>query len=212
MIKSFGITALALAVAATTFPGCSSSPIAPERQAVVHTMQDVYEDLGDGTKEVQRAVAYLDQLEKGGDIKTTLTGYSDAVAELKDAAEDSEKRGVEFRIEREEYLARWDAELAAIPNRDIKETAEQRQQRVREGYAKITVLADEVRQAYAPFVQKLESIKTAMSFDATRAGVDAIRPQIKSAKQDGEILTKKLDALGHEINAMMGRMDVASSR
>ena len=89
---------------------------------------------------------------------------------------------------------------------ELKDELEARRARIRNNFDDITDLADDVRDAYPPFVTKLEDIQRALKLDLTPAGIQSIKPSLDSAKEQGDVLAKKLDKLGVEIDALQGKL------
>ncbi len=200
---------LSFALIVVIAAGCNSSGRAPESEKAVSSLDDAYASLARATAQVNKSNALLEQLQHGGDIAGTFKQFTTSIDELRQAADDAAMRGRSYRENRNAYLAKWQQEVANMQNPEVKEAAEQRQERVRTRFANVQNLADEVRSAYSPYLRDLTEIQRALSMDLTPSGVKAMQGAIDRAKTDGAALSSKLDALGREINALRGKMTPA---
>ena len=191
--------------------GCNNMnmPWSGNSSSTVHSMQHVHEELAKASVQLNRTNALLDQLGQGNDLQANFKNYTDAVHDLQKAADGAKARGAQMREKRDAYLAAWQKEAETIQNPEVKEGVEARQQRIRDNFSHITELADQARDAYGPYLQDLRDVEAALKKDLTPAGVKAIAPGIAKAKADGEILAKRLDALGVEVNKVQGRITPA---
>jgi len=193
--------------------GCNNTnmnmPWSGNSSATVHSMEKVHDDLAKASVQLNRTNALLDQLGQEKDLQSNFKNYTDAVHDLQKAADAAKARGAQMREKRDAYLAAWQKEAETIKNPEVKEGVEARQQRIRDSFSHITELADEVRAAYGPYLQDVQDVEAALKKDLTPAGVQAIQPGITKAKADGEVLSKKLDALGVEIDKVQGRITPA---
>lgn len=177
-----------------------------EKRDLVRSMNQLHEELLAAGLQIQRAISAIDDFSRTNDLKRAYAMYNDSVAELKIAAEQARLRGVEMRENREEYLIRWLDEVSTMSDPLLKDELEARRVRIRENFDRITELAAALRDAYPPFVTKLEDIQKALKLDLTPAGIQAIHSSLQSAKQEGEGLAKRLDEFGIEVDALRGKL------
>ncbi len=203
-------TIVTFSAALALIAGCSSGGgQSHASQRAVSSMSEVESQLAKAKTEVDRTVALLNDMEQGKDLSKSFREYSSSVADLKTAGDNARNRGEAMRERRQEYLTKWEQEAAKIQNPDIKEGVEQRRERIRANYDKLSGMAEDVRNAYQPFLRDAQEVQKALSMDLTPAGVNSIRPAIDKAQSEGMALAQKLDALRNEMRTVQGSMATA---
>jgi hypothetical protein len=193
--------------------GCNSSGGgAKTRERVVSSMEKVYGDLGNASQQIQRTDALLEEFQQGADLKSTFKNYQLAVNDLEAASEQARERARAMRENREAYLAKWQSEAEHIQNPQVKEDAMQRRERVAANFQKLTGMADDVRAAYRPYISDVQEIEKALGQNLTPAQVNTMRPSIDRAMKNGDVLNQKLDALGKELNSLLGRLSPTGAK
>ena len=105
-----------------------------------------------------------------------------------------------MRERQDEFIAKWQEEMATVKDPTLKSTLEQRREAVRANYERVRAAGQAVRDAYDPFVAKLDEIQKTLSIDLTPPTVTGIRSVIDSARKDGQTLKDRLGALQAELD------------
>jgi hypothetical protein len=177
-----------------------------QTRKTVRSMKQTYEYMGTAAQELQATNAALDRLPSTPDLNAWMKEYNKSVADLQKAAANARTHWLDMKENSADYIAQWDEEMAETKNPEIKETMEQRQERVKASFDRMTNIAVEVRDSYQPYVQDLVDIQKALTADLTPNAVKALEPSIAKAKKNGEVVLQKLDALGQELNKLTGGM------
>jgi len=186
--------------------GCSNSVRSDASVQAVQSISDVSAQLDKAKAGVDRTVALLGQLQADGGTEKTFKDYTDSVNDRQDAGDAAAKRGAAMREKREEYLAKWQANIQATQNPDIKKGMEERVAALRANYDDVASKANDVREAYRVFLQDAKEVQSALKLDLTPAGVKAMDPAINNAKAAGNDLSKKLVAFNDELGDFQGKM------
>jgi hypothetical protein len=187
--------------------GCNNMFPAKETKKAVRSMKETYEYLGRAAEELQGVNSALDRLPTTPDLSAWYKEYTTSEAKLQAAAQDARQRWLDMKDNTQDYIARWDKEIAeANTTPQVQETMEQRRQRVADSFQKMTDISLQVRDSYQPYVKDLGDIEKALKMDLTQGGVKALEPIIAKTKNDGAVVLERLDALGKELDKLTGRM------
>jgi uncharacterized coiled-coil DUF342 family protein len=186
--------------------GCSSSSRSEANLQAVQSITDVSGQIDKAKAGVDRTVSLLGQLQADGGTEKTFKDYSDSVNDLQAAGDSAAKRGTAMREKREEYLAKWQADIQAMQNPDIQKSMQERVATLRTNYDDLASKANDVREAYRVFLQDAKDVQSALKIDLTPAGVKAMDPAINKAKGTGTDLSKKLVAFNDELDEFKGKM------
>jgi chromosome segregation ATPase len=196
---------LALALMLGVAVGCSNQDKGLERNEKATTgIQQTTKELAEADAQVDATLKSLSALttQDSGDLRTGFKHYTDDVDKLNKMAESARSRAVAMREKSTEYVQSWQKESAGITNPDVKQVSEARQAAAKADFEKVAAKAEETRAAYAPFVQDLTDIRTAVSNDLTPGGIKAIKPIADRAIQEGQAVRAKIQALNSEIGGL----------
>jgi len=102
-----------------------------------------------------------------------MTEYQDQDQALDAQMNAIRQMGTAARAGSDEYFKSWQAAVATIQNKDIREAAVERLNTAKERYARVLSMADEGRQKVQPFLTDMKDINTLLSIDMTP---DAVKP------------------------------------
>lgn len=209
VLVSWKQRALAVALCLLTagiFAGCQDKAPVKESRKAVSSMKETYDYLGRAMNELEGVRSLLDRLPTTNDLPGWYKDYTSRVAEMAEAGNRARDRWQDMKARGQEYIAKWEQEAAAVQDPQVKETMEQRKQRVTAGYESAIAIAQELRDSYQPYYAELQALQKALKVDLTPANVKALGPSIEKAKANGATVAAKLDALGKELDKLSGRM------
>lgn len=188
--RLIGIT---IAIALVTMIGCSKT--FKEGTKTATSIQKVEREARVGQEQVNATIASLEDMfnNQEGDLKEQFKSYSKSLDKLDSQAKRVKKQGDNMASAKADYLQQWDAQMATIESKDIRQTGEQRRKNVEEMFTKVKSELDAAGTVFDPFMSKLNDIRTAMSMDLNRNGLNAMRPVANEAKADAMIINKRLD-------------------
>lgn len=196
-------TSLALLIALSA--GCASDR-APAVKAVA-SLSDTRTELLAGRESVDAAVARLGEIEaRPADLRPAYQNFKNAIEAVENRAEAVSDQVADMRERSADYRATWSEENARISDPGLRETADQRRQRVVDQYNEIDRGAQELRPAYDAFVKQLRDIETVLTNDLTYNGVEAARPGFESARSSAADLRQRIDSLVNDLDQTSTRL------
>lgn len=206
---SFGWTIVALLCgAAVLLAGCETNDGRQAKVArkAVTSLEDTRQELVRADHEVNQALTAMDQL--ASEPRDLRQSYKSFTTEIEDATEQSEEareRADKMSRYWHEYIASWERETEGITSPELRASAAERRQTVRENYDSLRDMARDLQTAYEPFVNQLRDIQRALSLDLTPAGVEATKPAMETARQAGTQLQEQIDAFITELDRVSAR-------
>jgi len=166
-----------------------------EGSQTASSIQKVEQEAQAGKEHVNSTVAALDDMfnNQQGDLKEQFKTYSKSIEKLESQASRVKKRVDAMVSQKADYLHQWDAQMATIESKTILQTAEQRRKSVEEMFTNVQREMNAAGKVYDPFISKLNDIRTAMSMDLNRNGLNAMRPIADKAKADAKVINARLD-------------------
>ena len=191
------------AAAAAGAGGTAAAAAAAQAQSA----EGMRRQLTEAKQQVDRTLTSLSQLADPAqaDVAGAYKRYGEQLDALNKQAELAKVEADAMRKARTEYFAKWDAKMAQIQNPTIREGAEARRTRLREGQERIVNSAVQLRDAYQPFMSELQDIRKFVGEGVATDSTAALGPAAKKAQQDGVIVKQKIDALIAELDAVEGR-------
>lgn len=189
--------------------GCASSDGGRASVAVKATdsMRAVRDDLARGDKQVDKALAAIDQLEAdGADLTPAFSSYTLAVSDLEASGDRVADRIEAMRQNREAYIQKWQQELEQVDNPDVRAALAERKAKVAANYDQIRDNGVKLRDDYRAFLKTLQEVERALALDLNPEGVAAMKVPLATARKQGAELKKSIAASRAEFDAILGRM------
>lgn len=208
---SRSILTLIAALLLTIPLGCSSTGRASESVAASNTLQNSHDQVTKSIDLISKTIEQLDALSTTDTLADTFKQYTSTIKSITDASDKIKKRWNELELQSQQYVARWEQELATVQNPQVRAGMEERKKRVKDDYDKIIASAREAYDAYQPFINDLQEIQRALAFDLTPSGVASLQPAIIEAKNTGQNLNQKLQTLQQDLSNIMAGTVPSSS-
>jgi hypothetical protein len=193
--------------------GCGSSGTAgQQRQArAVAGLRDTRAELDQSRKAIQQTVAAVTALRtEGGNLTSEFDAFRSALATTEHQAAKAHDRATDMRARAAEYQRKWQEEIAATGNDELRAITDQRVARVKQRYDVMATKAGEARAAYAPFMRELKAVETYLSNDLTPAGTAAAAPVLDKAAANGNTVVAAIDTVIAELNDVAGSLSTAA--
>ncbi len=193
-MKKIRIVGLIVVVALLLMVGCAQKTY-KEGSQVAASIQDVAQEARVGKQQVSGTVTRLDNMFNNpkGDLKKQFEAYSKSIDELEVQAKRVNDRVNTMTSKKADYLEQWDIQMASIESETVRQTAEQRKQKVEEMFTDVQRDMKAAGEAYQPFISKLNDIRTAVNMDLNRNGLNAMLPIAEKAKADAMAINTRLD-------------------
>jgi len=196
--KSVVLAALALLGSSLA----TSASAASAQEALAASLSETSNEIARTGNQIQTAVKSLEALtsQTKGDLRPTYEAFTTAIAETQSSAKYTVARATKMRDDMVNYFTKWQSEVAAINNPDVKASAQKRLSSVQQGYEQLTSDLTVVGQQFKPLLSDLNDIKTALDNDLTVGGVKNLKKVSKSASSQMESLHKSLNGVLKKLN------------
>ena len=199
-VSAFLMSSLAFVVGCTSNSGSAEkamTSIVDPRVELVKAQNQLYETL-----------ASLDNLKNAtGDLNPAYERFKTALANTNEQKKIAQDRAAAMRENHAAYEKKWEQEAAAINNPDVKSSAEERMANVRAKYDNIREIAQDCRKQYAILYTDLLDINRYLSNDLNAASLDKVKPNIDTAKKDGDALNARLNDLMQQMNQLTAELN-----
>ena len=185
------VCGFAVALAAL-MSGCTSDTGKSQGEMMAQSFERTQVGLMDGQLKVDNTLMTMDQFQYTGNIITQYNNYKAAVADLEQTGEAARRRAESMRVNGDEYIKRWDKDMAEITDPSVKGTMEGRQDAVKANYSAICASADDVKAAYDTFLQDHKAIQQALSVNLSQATVASLKRTFDRTHADGAALKAKM--------------------
>jgi len=136
------------------------------------------------------------------DLRPQFKKFTSAFSDFESIVKDVQGKVASMQGKGAAYFEKWDADLAKIQNEDIRSRSLARKSEVSDRFAKIKASYAKVGETFKPFMSNLTDIKTALSTDLTRGGLDAIKPVVEKANKDAVPLREAVNELVADFKAV----------
>ncbi|MCO5051032.1 MAG: DUF2959 family protein [Verrucomicrobiae bacterium] len=153
-------------------------------------LMDAANSIATGQTKIDTVLSSLSELVNNpqGDLSGDFKKFTAAVKSLESTAADVRKQVEGMRKDGNTYFQRWDQQLAAIQNEDIKNRSAARRAEMQQKFIEVKSGYTEAKQAFDPFMQDLKDIQIALSTDLTAGGLAAIKDVTDKTTRDGHTL------------------------
>lgn len=196
-----------LAAATPAQPAAMNVPGVQRTATAADALNAMAEELSRTRQTLGDTLASLDELTKAqGDLLAPYDRFMALNERIGEADKHVAERTEDMRARARDYITNWEVEVYGVEDADLRKQAESRRARVRSDYEKISDSMRSLRDAMQPFKRQLDDIKTVLANDLTPAGVRAVTPAAGRAKQSGEEVQHRLDALIGEVDRVAKEM------
>src|SRR4051812_25115071 len=191
-------------------PAALSVPGVQRTQTAADGLHAMSQELSGARQTVGETLTALQELSNAqGDLLAPFERYMRLKENVDQSAQRIGQRGEEMRGRARDYITNWEVEVYGVEDAGLRAQAEQRRNRVRADYGKISDASRSLRESIEPFQRQLGDIQTFLSNDLTPAGVRAASNSIQKATQSGQELQRRIDSLIAEVDRVASSMTPA---
>ncbi|WP_028582361.1 DUF2959 family protein [Desulfogranum japonicum] len=174
--------------------GCTKTSYQEGIQAA-DSIQSVEQELRVGKKQIETTTKAMEAMfmARGPHLKKQFRVFSDSIDDLEKSRKTVAKRLDTMRKKKADYLKQWSEQMQTIESAAIRETSEKRRENVEQMFATVQGELSAVGETFAPFMGKLNDIRTALNMDLNENGLQAMRSIADKAKSDAQNITTRLD-------------------
>jgi uncharacterized phage infection (PIP) family protein YhgE len=190
---------LPLLASAALFSSCKSEPY-ESGEATGKTVQQAADEVDRTAASLDATVKSMNALvEKPAiDPKPQFKSFSSELDALETRAKSVRDLATEMDANSKAYFAKWDAQIAAISNEDIRSRSQERRQKVDQAFTKIREQYAKAREDFKPLLADLKDIRTALAADLTPNGIDAVKKTAGKVASRADDVKKALAELSEE--------------
>jgi hypothetical protein len=194
-------------------PAALSVPGVQRTQSAAGGLRAVSDELSTTRQTIGDTLAALQTISAAnGDLLEPFQRFITLREQLEQDDKRMAERGEEMRTRARDYITNWEVEVYGVEDKQLRGQAEERRNRVRENYGRISDSTRALREAFDPFRRDLKDIETFLANDLTPAGVRAASPSIQRASQSGQEVQHRIDAVIAELQRVASAMAPAMSQ
>ena len=156
---------------------------------------------------VNGTAAALDKLSKAarseGDLAAAHKEFIAQYQALSEQMNEIGQMGAKARAGTEQYFKDWQAAVATLQNKDIRESAMERFNTARERYGRVLSAADQSKQKVQPFLADMKDINTLLSIDLTRDAVKSVSGSTWRLSRSAEDIVDSIGDINRSIEIML---------
>lgn len=196
----------ALVVTASAFGlvGCKSMSGHDRSTATVATITELTAEFETGRAQVEATLESLTKISATAatDPRPAFTSYSKNVSALQKTGARAIKRSASLRKQASKHYDAWEAGLAKMTSKTLKETAASRLAAAKERFDELDEALRATGDAYKPFMAELTDLRVALDQDLNPSGIKALSGAMSKVKKMGASLMKKGDVALQEMAAI----------
>ncbi len=196
----------------TCFPaGAAGYKLADKAGASIAEFRD---EIIDVKKQVDATLASLDKIiaQATVDPRKPFNEFSKNVPRIDSAAGKAKKRATDMKETGQEYFTKWEKELAAVNDPDIRKLAEERKTKLQATFGKIRSSMEPARDQFNAWLADLKDLQKYLNNDLTIGGVDAAKELIAKNKSQGLAVQQSLDKVIAELNTVVATITPAKAK
>jgi len=109
----------------------------------------------------------------------------------------------------QEYFMGWETQLAAIQNKDIRDSSAERKKDMEKQFKKLQGSYLELRQGLDPLLADLGDVRIALKTDLTMGGVKALDSTVKKVNKQGSSVTKQMREVAQSFSSLASSMGIS---
>jgi hypothetical protein len=165
-------------------------------------------------KAVDATMSALDKVvtQAAVDPRKAFKEFDKSVPKIDKAVATARKQSDEMKEKGAEYFKKWEADLAAVNNPDVKKLAEERKAKLQTTFGNIKNVMEPARAQFSAWLANVKDLQKYLSQDLTIAGVDAAKDLIAKTKTDGQGVQLTLDKVIAELNTVVATITPATAK
>lgn len=172
MIKPIFVLTASLAIGLFQI-GCSSSSTGAQRiDGTTSTMAGVEEQIELGEEQLEAMIIAMANLDGAEELDRAFRDYDRSIRDLESTSQRIRSRRVTMQTRATEHVTLWRSESSQLTNREAQNISEQRRQEFEETISRAGGEVDDLVIKYDDLIAKAKELRTVLSNDLTRQGVD----------------------------------------
>ena len=171
-------------------------------------------EIVDVKKEVDATLASLDKIvtQAAVDPRKAFKEFDKNIPRIDAAATKAKKRGTEMKEKGKDYFDKWEKELAAVNDPDIRKLADERKTELQAAFANIRSSMEPARDQFNAWLANLKDLQNYLSNDLTIGGIEAAKDLLAKNKSEGLAVQQSLDKVIAELNTVVATITPAKTK
>jgi len=198
-----------LALTLALLSACSSPTTADKGAAAGKNATQAATYVEQGIGELDATLAALKELvlHPAADLAPQYKTFAKNLSNLESTAKEVSAIAAKIDENSKVYFAKWDEQIAAIQNEDIRERGVERREAVAAGFSKLQEEYVEVRDEFKPLLDNLRDVRTVLSTDLTMDGLKSIKGTVEDIADDSGDVRESLQSLGETFKKLGVRLE-----
>ena len=156
------------------------------------------------SRQLSATVAALNALaaQKKGDLRPTYSSFAEAIPKTTAAAETTAARVKWMDGDGQAYFKEWQDKITGIANESLRKKSQKRLEAVRSSFDKVKAELKKASERFKPFLSDLSDVQKTLEADVTAAGIQSVRPTVKSANTNYKPVNESINAALKEMDKM----------
>jgi len=165
-------------------------------------------------KEVDATLASLDKIvaQATVDPRKAFKEFEKNVPRIDSAAGKARKRAADMKEKGKDYFSKWEKELAAVNDPDIRKLAEERKVTLQAAFNNIRNSMEPARDQFNAWLLNLKDLQKYLNNDLTIGGINAAKDLLAKNKSEGLAVQQNLDKVIAELNTVVATITPAKAK
>ena len=155
------------------------------------------EEIEQGIGHLDATVSSLNALvnQPGADLEPQYKAFAKNLDNLESTAKNVAKISAAMAEQGQAYFTKWDEQIAAIQNEDIRERSAERKEKVAAALKEIQDEYAEAKEEFKPLLSDLQDIRTALDVELTMDAVESLQDNAEDVSESAEDVKESLTEL-----------------
>ena len=184
--------------------GCASTASTPKVPTLRDDFREYRQIVVQAMGLVDTAMGSLDEIsvQANRDPRPAYGAFTKTVHRLEVDSIQVRARTQAMRARGDAYFEHWEKYLAGVDNEQVRQLAEQHRPDLKRSFEAAQQAAQQVREAFRPFLSDLQKLRAVLEADPSLARIDSAKSLMLAAKDKGRQVQQGLDRLLAEMNSM----------
>lgn len=189
---------------------CKSST-ADQGAAAGKNITKAAEGIERGIAELDATVSSLNALvnQPAADLGPQYKAFAKNLENLESTAKTVAKVSAEMSAKGKEYFTKWDEQIAAIQNEDIRERSAERREKVSKALSEIQEQYAEAKEEFKPLLSDLQDINTALEVELTMDSLEGLKDNVEKVTDSADDAKETLQELAQNFRDLGVRLSKA---
>lgn len=179
---------------------CKSTGV-DRSEGTAQAMRQMKSALEDAPAKINAVTASLEELsEEGGDMKAEFAAFTRNVDALSSHRERVRSLRADVESNKAVFTSEWEKGIQVIKNEDLRQRAVERREAVVARFAEVAEVADEGKQEFEPWMEKVLDLRSYLENDLNPSGVDSVSDVVREISDGATSVHESITTLLEELD------------